>query len=118
MKANLLKQQLDNSKFQGEKKAAQKMSGTKIAVVRTKGRAGVRKEIETTLRMLRLYRKNYSAILEKKPETDGMLRKVKDFTICKEVREEDIAKAKLPEGNFYRSSIITILGKTGWAKQR
>lgn len=97
------------------------MAGTKIAAVRTKGRAGVRKEIEATLRMLRLYRKNYSAIMEKKPETEGMLRKVKDFTTRKEVSEEDIAKAKLPERRFYTRNIITILGKagkTGGAKEK
>ncbi len=94
------------------------MAETKIAVVRTKGRANIRKELETTLRMLRLYRKNYSAILEKKPETEGMLKKAKDLTICKEVSEEDIKRAKLPESRFYTYNIITLLGKTGWAKKK
>ncbi|MBI2574655.1 uL30 family ribosomal protein [Candidatus Woesearchaeota archaeon] len=94
------------------------MAETRIAVVRTKGRANIRKEIETAFRLLRLHRKNYSVIVAKNPETEGMLRKVKDFTARREVREEDIARAKLPESRFYRHNIITLIGKAGGEKKK
>ncbi len=50
-----------------------------LAVVRIRGRVGVRKEVEDTLRMLRLKRINHCVVLPDTPSYRGMLMKVKDY---------------------------------------
>jgi len=57
-----------------------------FAVVRIRGKA--RKEIEDTLRMLRLEKVNNCVILPEKPDFKGMLQKVKDFVTWGEIEKE------------------------------
>lgn len=63
---------------------------TKLAVIRIRGLVGLKKTIKDTLEMLRLYRKNYCVILENKPETLGMIKKVKDYVTYGEVDEQTL----------------------------
>jgi len=58
----------------------------KLAVIRVRGCVRVNKEIEDTLQMLRLYRKNFCALVEKKDV--GMIKKVKDFVTYGEIDKE------------------------------
>jgi len=58
----------------------------KLAVIRVRGCVRVNKEIEDTLQMLRLYRKNFCALIEKKDV--GMIKKVKDFVTYGEIDKE------------------------------
>jgi len=51
-----------------------------FAVIRIKGTIGVRKEIERTLRLLRLNAPNNCVVLPETESYKGMLEKVKDFT--------------------------------------
>lgn len=57
-----------------------------FAVVRIRGKA--RKEIEDTLKMLRLEKVNNCVILPEKPDFKGMLQKVKDFVTWGEIEKE------------------------------
>lgn len=60
----------------------------KIAAIRVRGRTRVKREINDTLNMLKLYNNNYCTILEVNPSIKGMLIKVKDFITYGEVDEE------------------------------
>ena len=57
----------------------------KIAAIRIRGSVTVGKPIEDTLKMLRLYRKNYCVILDNKPSVMGMLKKIKDYITWGEI---------------------------------
>jgi large subunit ribosomal protein L30 len=50
-----------------------------FAVIRIRGRVGVRKEIEDTLRMLRLKAINNCVVIPETRSYEGMIKKVKDF---------------------------------------
>jgi len=58
----------------------------KIAVIRVRGLVRVNQDIEDTMQMLRLYRKNYCTLVDKK--NAGMITKVKDFVTYGEIDKE------------------------------
>ncbi len=60
----------------------------KIAVVMIRGLAGVRKDIDDTMKMLKLYRKNYCVVMEDTKANLGMLKKVKDYVTFGELDED------------------------------
>jgi large subunit ribosomal protein L30 len=64
----------------------------RLAVVRVRGRVGIRKEIEETLNMLRLTRANYCVLIDDRREYLGMLAKVKDHITWGEVDTEAVAR--------------------------
>ena len=62
------------------------------AIVRVRGHSGVNRDIEDTMKMLRLHHINHCVVL---PETDsvkGMLQKTKDYVTYGEVSEEVLAR--------------------------
>jgi len=67
-----------------------------LAAIRIRGRAGVRSDVEKTLKYLRLTRVNHLVILPKTPSIIGMLEKAKDYItwgdIDKKTLEELIVK--------------------------
>ncbi len=74
-----------------------------IAAIRIRGRTGLKREIEDTMKMLRLTRINHAVMLDDNPNYLGMLRKAKDYITWGEVREDTIIKVikkrgKLPGG--------------------
>jgi large subunit ribosomal protein L30 len=62
----------------------------KIAVIRIRGKVHVRGDIEDTLSMLNLTRKNHCVLLSKTPEYAGMIHKVNDHVTWGEVKTETI----------------------------
>lgn len=64
------------------------MSEKKLAVIRIRGLVNIKRTVEDTLEILRLYRKNYCVILENRPEIVGMLKKAKDYITWGEIDEE------------------------------
>lgn len=64
----------------------------KIAAIRLRGKFNVRKEIEDTLCLLGLKRKNTCVILEPTKQNLGMLRKAKDYITYGEISEEVLRK--------------------------
>ncbi len=50
-----------------------------IAVIRIRGRVGVRRDIEDTLKLLRLKRVNHCVVVPETPSYLGMIKKVKDY---------------------------------------
>jgi len=63
-----------------------------IAVIRIRGRVGVRKEIEDTLKMIRLHRKHHCVLLNPNDSIRGMLQKVKDYVTWGEISEDVLKK--------------------------
>ncbi|MEM7825495.1 MAG: 50S ribosomal protein L30 [Candidatus Aenigmatarchaeota archaeon] len=57
-----------------------------FVVVRIRGKA--RKDVEDTLKMLRLRHTNNCVILPEKPEVKGMIQKVKDFVTWGEIEKD------------------------------
>ncbi|RLJ03046.1 MAG: 50S ribosomal protein L30 [Candidatus Aenigmatarchaeota archaeon] len=64
----------------------------KIAAIRLRGKWNVRKDIEDTLILLGLKRKNNMVILEENKYNLGMLKKAKDYITFGEINEEILKK--------------------------
>ena len=62
--------------------------GKKIAAIRVRGLIGIKDTVEYTLKMLRLYRKNYCTVVPDTPTSMGMLQKSKDFITWGEIDDE------------------------------
>ena len=72
-----------------------------IAAIRVRGRTGIRKDIEDTLKMLKLTRINHAVIIEDNPSYKGMLQKAKDYITWGEVDADSVTsliskRGKLP----------------------
>lgn len=61
-----------------------------IAAIRIRGKIGMTKPKEDTLRMLHLYKKNFCAVLKEDKTIEGMLKSVKEYITWGNVEEETI----------------------------
>jgi len=59
-----------------------------IAIIRIKGKVGIRRDIEETLNRLRLRRKYACVVVREKKEILGMLKKVKDYVAYGKIDEK------------------------------
>ncbi len=50
-----------------------------LAAVRVRGLVGIKSTVESSLRMLRLYKKNYCCVVPNNPQYAGMLKSAKDY---------------------------------------
>jgi len=77
-----------------------------IAVIRIKGKIGLRKEISETLNRLRLRKKYSCVLLEPTKENLGMIKKVDNQIAFGEINDETknklIEKRKTKINNFFR----------------
>ncbi len=64
------------------------MAEQKLAAIRVRGLNEIKGKIEDTLRMLRLYKKNYCCVLPNNPVYAGMLKKSKDYITWGEIDDE------------------------------
>ncbi len=77
------------------------------AVIRVRGRTGVRWDIADTLKMLNLTRINHCVLIPDTPAYRGMLQKVKDYVTWGEIDEETLAKLIRSRGRLYGDEPIT-----------
>ncbi len=63
----------------------------RLAVIRIRGRVGLRKPVVETLQFLRLHRKNHLVLIDDRPSYRGMLQKAKDYITWGEVGTETIS---------------------------
>jgi large subunit ribosomal protein L30 len=68
------------------------------AVVRVRGKVGLRAEVRDTMRMLRLTRANHCVVVPATPSVEGMLRRTKDYVTWGEVDAELLARVLLRHG--------------------
>ena len=78
-----------------------------LAVIRITGKVGIKKEVEETLKRLRLGRKYTCNILKNPNESQiGMIQKVRDFVAFGEIDEETYKKLEEARGkkgkNYFR----------------
>ncbi|MBU1203769.1 MAG: 50S ribosomal protein L30 [Nanoarchaeota archaeon] len=62
----------------------------KIAVIRIRGKTGIRKDISDTLKILHLFNKYHCIIVDNKPSYVGMIKKVKDYITWGEINKESL----------------------------
>ena len=78
-----------------------------LAVIRVRGRTGIRKDIEDTLKMLNLTRINHCVLIPDTPAYRGMLQKVKDYVTWGEINEEVATKLISKRGRLYGDKPVT-----------
>ena len=78
-----------------------------LAVIRVRGRTGVRREISDTLKMLNLTRINHCVLIPDTPSYKGMLQKVKDYVTWGEINKETLEKLIRTRGRLYGDKSIT-----------
>jgi large subunit ribosomal protein L30 len=61
---------------------------TKLAAIRVRGVIGMNQRVESTLSMLRLFRKNYCVVIPKNAAYIGMLKKAKDYVTWGEIDDD------------------------------
>lgn len=64
------------------------MNEHRIAAIRVRGLNEIKTKIEDTLKLLRLYKKNYCCVLPSTPTYIGMLKKAKDYITWGEIDDE------------------------------
>ena len=79
----------------------------RIAVVRVRGECKLKKGIEDTMKMLRLYRKNSCIVLPNRPAYTGMLDKVKDFITWGEINEATFKALMMKRGKLPGKAPLT-----------
>jgi large subunit ribosomal protein L30 len=78
-----------------------------IAAIRIRGRTGLKKDIEDTMKMLRLTRINHAVMLDENPNYQGMLRKAKDYITWGEIREDTVIKVISKRGKVPGGAQVT-----------
>ncbi|MBS3166980.1 50S ribosomal protein L30 [Candidatus Woesearchaeota archaeon] len=84
---------------------------TKLVVIRIRGDLGVRKPVVDTMKMLRLYNKNYAVILDSTPSIVNMLINAKDYITWGELDKEALhllleKRARLPGNKQVTDSYV------------
>jgi len=72
----------------------------RLVVVRIRGTVGVRRDVEHTLKLLRLVRKFHAVIIDDRPDYMGMLQKVKDYVTWGEIDAETLAELLRKRGRL------------------
>ncbi len=78
------------------------MSDKMLAAIRIRGMVGVDVNINKTLEMLRLNRKNVCVVMKDTPSIRGMLNKVKDYITWGEIDEETYKSLVEKRGEEYK----------------
>lgn len=89
----------EEPKHEEKTKHAEKHSPL-LAVIRVRGLVGINRDIEDTLRMLRLDRVNHCVIVPKNPNFEGMAKKAAYFVTWGEINQETLEKLIAKRGRF------------------
>ena len=102
-----------------------KMENKKVAIVRLRGANKLKKRIEETMKMLRLYNKNSCIVVANTDSILGMLRKIKDYVTWGELDEETFKMLLEKRGRIIGNKSLTEeylnskakMGYDGFAKE-
>ena len=83
----------------------------RLAAIRVRGLTGIRNKVEDTLKMLRLYKKNYCCVLSNNPVYVGMLKKAKDYITWGELNEENFKMLIEKRGEEFKGRETDSKGK-------
>ncbi|MBI4143414.1 uL30 family ribosomal protein [Candidatus Woesearchaeota archaeon] len=84
---------------------------TKLAAIRVRGIVGMSRKMESTLSMLKLYRKNYCAIISNGHSGIGMLKRAKDYITWGEIDEETFKALVSKRGEEFKDRDTDAAGK-------
>jgi len=79
----------------------------RIAVIRIRGRTGVRRPIRETLSLLRLHRVNHLVIVDDRPSYKGMLKKCEHYVTYGELDKETFKELLLKRGRLKGNKRLT-----------
>lgn len=79
----------------------------KIAIIRVRGRVGVKRPVKDTLAMLRLHKVNHLVIADDTPSYRGMIQKAKDYITWGEINAETLAKLIRKRGRLIGNKKVT-----------
>ncbi len=83
----------------------------RLAAIRVRGIHSIRSRIEDTLKMIRLYKKNFCCVLINSDVNEGMLRKVKDYITWGEIDDETFNLLVGKRGEEFRGRETDSFGK-------
>lgn len=66
----------------------EKTANKRLVAIRVRGLTGIKNKVEDTLKMLRLYKKNYCCVIPNTPTYNGMLKKTKDYITWGQLDDE------------------------------
>ncbi len=92
------------------------MNEKKIAVIRVRGLVRVKKKINDTLKMLRLYKKNCCIVVPPTQTYLGMIKKVKDYVTYGEINDETFKLLIEKRGHLYKEREKDTKGKISYNK--
>lgn len=78
-----------------------------LAVIRIRGRVGVRRDIRDTLKMLNLEKKHRCVVIPETPQYLGMVKKVKDYVTWGKISEEIFIELLKKRGRTLKNEKIT-----------
>lgn len=84
------------------------MERKKIAVIRVMGSMGLKKNVTTTLKLLRLYKKNYCIVVENTPYYIGMLKKIRHCSTWGEMNQATFKSLLEKRGKLARKKSLTL----------
>ena len=73
-----------------------------IAVIRIKGSSGMKGDVDDTLNMLRLYKKNFCAVVPDNKDYNGMMKKIKDYATWGEISDGMLRELIEKRGEDYK----------------
>ena len=69
-----------------------------LAVIRVRGSIRIKKKLNDTMKMLRLFRVNHLVLVSEEKQTKKMVEKVKDYVTYGEINEETLEKVLTKRG--------------------
>ncbi|MAF35970.1 50S ribosomal protein L30 [archaeon] len=78
-----------------------------IAIIRLKGKIGLKRPVKDTFKLLRLYKLYYCIILKNTPMNVGMIERVKDATTWGEIDEKTLKELLLKRGRLPANKRLT-----------
>ena len=87
-----------------------------LAVIRIRGKTGIKKPIKYTMGLLRLHKKNVCVVVPNNEKFTGMLKKVKDYVTWGEINDETFKLLAEKRGEEYKGREKDKKGKIEYGK--
>ncbi|MFH0868462.1 MAG: 50S ribosomal protein L30 [Candidatus Woesearchaeota archaeon] len=91
-------------------------SEEKLAVIRIRGLTGVKRDIDDTLKKLRLIKKNCCVVVPKTGSYLGMIKKIKDYVAWGEISDEAYKSLIEKRRREYKDRVSDSKGKISYNK--
>jgi len=88
----------------------------KLAVIRIRGLIGIKSDINRTLKLLTLYKKNYCVVVSNNESNLGMIMKVKDYITWGNIDEDTYNFLTSKKGEEYKGRVTDSKGKLKYKK--